>query len=303
MAAFLFDKFTDTAGVTLTSHTPDVGTSWAKSTTYSAGEVIISDANRARSNNSNVVGYLGAGTPASPDYAVAGKISVKSVPSPDGYIGLAARMVSATGTMYMANYDVADGKWHVYSFNGTTTPELGGQESTPSTGYAQTLTPAVDYWARSEVHRHGIQALYRRCIADQRHRRDRTVHGQQGRLHRLSQHEQLDRLPYRHADRGRFRDDRIEHASACREFERQYRRAQGSRHEVAYVNADDQRRDDGQWRIDHRSVDRQRHADHAHGHGGHSGPAHVHRSDARDQGAGGRRNELQRDGGRQSEHF
>lgn len=101
---FLKDTFTGTAGTNLEAHTGETGATWTKDGTFSAGQFVISDANRVRNNTAGVaVADRASGTPGSANYTVSAKIRPASVPV-GPYIGPLAR-ADGTGHFYASVID------------------------------------------------------------------------------------------------------------------------------------------------------------------------------------------------------
>ena len=74
MTAFLTDSFTGSAGVSITSHTGDVGAAWVKHPVNASGTAVLSNANRLRSNAGGVQGnaFYSSGVPGKLVFRTAG---------------------------------------------------------------------------------------------------------------------------------------------------------------------------------------------------------------------------------------
>lgn len=94
--AFLTDNFTGADTTNLTAHTPDVGGAWAKLTGF-AGDLLISNANRARPEGVIAGVYYNAATPADVDYTITAKLHRFS----NEVAGVIARADPATGDHYL----------------------------------------------------------------------------------------------------------------------------------------------------------------------------------------------------------
>ena len=70
MTTFVYDTMTGTAGTTLESHTGEIGATWSKHTLTATGSIVLTDANRCRSNTANAAIYTASGTPAGAEYHV-----------------------------------------------------------------------------------------------------------------------------------------------------------------------------------------------------------------------------------------
>lgn len=142
MATFLNDTFTGSAGTALTSHTGELGATWTYHTTaYPSSNIVITDANRIRSNNTSVALAYASGTPASADYAVTG--TLRRVGTLTGLAGVAGRINTAANTLYYGIHNTTGNEWQIYKNVAGAATRLGG--------YAQTLTDATDYTVTLEM--------------------------------------------------------------------------------------------------------------------------------------------------------
>ena len=100
MPNFILDTFTDTAGTSLDSHSPDTGGPATKITGLS-GAAQITAANRLRATNAaTIIGYQYAGPPSSADYDVTCDVYVASIPSDAVGTGPLARIQPGAQTYY-----------------------------------------------------------------------------------------------------------------------------------------------------------------------------------------------------------
>src|SRR5687767_8595963 len=100
MAQFGSDAFTDTAGVGLAAHTPTGGGTWTEHASDNAGNIVISDANRARSSSGNTTLFYHSGTPATAEYDVSSDIHVFTTAVTSHQPGIAGRIDTAAATYY-----------------------------------------------------------------------------------------------------------------------------------------------------------------------------------------------------------
>lgn len=140
VTVFVSDTFTGSSGTNLTSHTGETGATWAKQT-GATGDMIISDANRARcSPVSTRCAYYASGTPTDANYTVqATTYRFTSV----SYLGVAGRMATGNTTRYVCTYEYPGGYWELQAWNaGGTKTALGTytQSLSNNTGYVITLT-------------------------------------------------------------------------------------------------------------------------------------------------------------------
>lgn len=112
MATFVNDTFTDASGTLLEAHTGEVGATWLKNTSFAAGSLAISSANRCRDNTASAGAsvYTASGTPPGADYSVFGDIACVSLVGEAGVFGRS----STTGTAwYWARYMAATTQWEL----------------------------------------------------------------------------------------------------------------------------------------------------------------------------------------------
>src|SRR5208282_63314 len=100
------DTFTDTAGTELAAHLPDSGGVWTLDSFYNTGDMVITNANRLRSNSANNALYRHSAVPPSADYDVA--CDVVSLTDVSG-TSVAGRVQAGLGTLYVGKYRNAIG--------------------------------------------------------------------------------------------------------------------------------------------------------------------------------------------------
>jgi hypothetical protein len=121
MATFVSDTFTDTAGTNLTAHTGETGATWTEHASWTGGNLLISDANRARESAGAVVLAYASGSPATAEYDITAPMR-RITALANANLGLAARIDTATDTFYWADYSAASSRWQVGKrVNGTST--------------------------------------------------------------------------------------------------------------------------------------------------------------------------------------
>jgi hypothetical protein len=119
---FASDLFTDTAGVTLPSHSMTAGGPWVAHGSYNNNGV-ISSANRARSGSATLTfGYYATTPPGSADYSVAADLVVVSA---NGSMGVAGRISTSADTMYFTRYNSAASRWELFSLVAGAATSLG----------------------------------------------------------------------------------------------------------------------------------------------------------------------------------
>lgn len=104
MAVFVQDTFTDTAGVTLASHTGELGATWAKGSP-APNNAVITSAGRVRMGGATSGYYYASGTPASAEYDVECDLYVASK---SGQHGIAGRLSTSADTCYRARLDASN---------------------------------------------------------------------------------------------------------------------------------------------------------------------------------------------------
>lgn len=114
------DTFTDTAGTSLTAHTPEVGGAWVLSAGESSGAMSISSAGRAYS--ADMIGTFRntAAMPFANQYVEADLVRLSAVSGHSA--GIAARMEDAFRSHYFARYAIDQSRWDLFkAVNGTFT--------------------------------------------------------------------------------------------------------------------------------------------------------------------------------------
>lgn len=118
MATIVLDPCTDTAGTDLTAHTPTTGGAPSRNAAASGSAMVISNANRARSNagSSNVCWYVwGSATPASAEYVFEADIYFASV---NGFMAVMCRTSAGGLDGYYAGYNSGGGNWRILKIVG-----------------------------------------------------------------------------------------------------------------------------------------------------------------------------------------
>lgn len=134
MAVFASDNFTDTAGVTLNSHSAN----WNKHSLSGATQLIITNANRFRVSTSDASDsiYYRSESPASADYSVF--LGFRLMDTSNGVIGAIGRCSTSANTFYMARYNPVAGGWDLYK-------RLAGTFYQLSTLSTESLSTGTDY--------------------------------------------------------------------------------------------------------------------------------------------------------------
>ena len=128
------DSFTGTSGSALTSHTGELGATWA----HQAGgaDAQITDANRIRRSDAGIlqpdytIDYTTA-TPPSADYSVEADLVVRSNMTGD-MAGVIGRHNTATNTFYMARWEQSDASWNLVKYTNGTVSYLNYAASQPA---------------------------------------------------------------------------------------------------------------------------------------------------------------------------
>lgn len=131
------DTFTDTAGTSLASHTPDTGGSWTLHSSYT-GSAAISDANRVRSNSTAISVYYHSVSPPGADYPVSADIYALTLPTAPHGTGIVGRLDTASDTYYRARYNAQALEWQLHKVVSGVTTQLGS-------GYGQTISTSTPY--------------------------------------------------------------------------------------------------------------------------------------------------------------
>lgn len=134
---FARDTFTDTAGVLLQNHTPELGGPWVAHPSNTAAPV-ISNANRVRNNNNNNGPWLMTAAPSGADVIVSADIQVLTTATGVD-VELVARADPTATTYYFAGYaSGAPGSFRLARFVAGGFTSLGANASGFSVG-AHTL--------------------------------------------------------------------------------------------------------------------------------------------------------------------
>lgn len=120
---FLSDTFTDTNGVALTSHTPEIGGAYSAQNGYTPSPANSIQANRMISG-SNVGVYRNAATPPSADYFVECVLDWISTVTADN-IGVIGRAAAAANTFYFARWSQSAGGFQLFKCVAGTNTQLG----------------------------------------------------------------------------------------------------------------------------------------------------------------------------------
>lgn len=127
MTTFATDTFTDTPGVSITSHAADLGGTWA-ATSWNNATIPTIQSNKLRFQAEQFVRkafYLPA-TPASADYSAFATLTIPSDDNARCYPGV--RMSTSAQTGYFGGYQAA-GKVNVYKWVSGTITEIGAAMS------------------------------------------------------------------------------------------------------------------------------------------------------------------------------
>lgn len=138
--ANLSDTFTDTAGTGLASHTADSGHTWTEHASLTTGDMVISDANRVRSNSNNTSVYHSSWVPATADYDVTAVIRRLSSL---GSLGVVARCETGANTMYLFRYNTGTTAWEILLLNAGASSTLGS--------FSQSLSDNTSYTLKAEL--------------------------------------------------------------------------------------------------------------------------------------------------------
>lgn len=124
--------FTGSAGTDLSSYSAGGEPTWAEHGSYTAGAIILSDANRCRSGNAGTSLDYSSDTPASADYTVSADMyCVTDINSAGVWTGLALRIQTGSDAFYGAvRYQ---GTWRIYKRSGGTYTVLGSITTSLST--------------------------------------------------------------------------------------------------------------------------------------------------------------------------
>lgn len=132
---FVVDTFTDAAGTTLASHSPDIGGAWSKHAgSGSANASIDSTGARLQSDStaSSAPSYQNATPPPSADYTVRAGIVRVAAAAATQAAGVMARAVDGANTYYLAEYDNNNGagRWRLRRVVAGAVTTLGSASAT-----------------------------------------------------------------------------------------------------------------------------------------------------------------------------
>ena len=128
MANIASDTFTGTSGTEL--HAYDAN--WTEHTSYSSGNLILSDANAVRRDTTNTSLYYHSATPPSADYSVSADLFAKGANGDDSNTGVCGRVSTSANTFYMARFafiSAGTWGWQLYKFVGGTPTQLGSSST------------------------------------------------------------------------------------------------------------------------------------------------------------------------------
>lgn len=127
-ATYLNDTFTGTAGTALDSHTGETGATWTKHTSFASSAVVITDANRIRSNTASASVYYSSGTPAAAlRQDVTAVMRFKSLAGT--FAGVTIETDTAANTFYWVMYSVGSTGWQVWKNVAGSSTQIGGTYS------------------------------------------------------------------------------------------------------------------------------------------------------------------------------
>ena len=135
-AHFVRDYFCNESGVALTSHTGELGATWANHGSYGSGVFTVNSTGRVRCSTATACAYASA-TPSSADYSVIAPFRVLSAA---GKPGINARLNTAADTMYGVDWDGATGTVRLYKIVAGVLTSLGT--------YSLTVTVGQTHWIR-----------------------------------------------------------------------------------------------------------------------------------------------------------
>lgn len=131
---FVYDTFTDHAGVALTNHVADSGGGWVlQNGTTTTGPAVISDEGRVYPSGNNAV-YANLDASTNPNVVVEADLVCKSTLA-SSQAGLAARMAADSHTLYYARWNYTGNVWQLYkTVNNVSTQLSSNVVSTFTTG-------------------------------------------------------------------------------------------------------------------------------------------------------------------------
>jgi hypothetical protein len=145
---FLSDSFTDTAGTTLASHSPEVGGAWSKHTSSgSANASIDATGGRLQSDaaTTSIPTYQNAATPPAADYVVRATVTRTAAATGTQAAGVMLRAVNGVNSYYLADYDANSGagRWRLRKTVSGTNTTLGTASATLTQDQAYLLEAVV----------------------------------------------------------------------------------------------------------------------------------------------------------------
>ena len=135
------DDFTGNNTDPLADRVASGGGTWIEHTSYSVGDTLITDGNRARCTVSPTCFYH-SGTPASADYDVSVGVVMLS-DNDSSQVTAAGRIDTAANTMYVGGYTTSGNIWFINKFNAGTVATIGTA--------AANLTVGQEYTAKLEM--------------------------------------------------------------------------------------------------------------------------------------------------------
>lgn len=139
--ALLNDTFTDTADLTLASHTSDSGHSWTQHAAASKGAA-ISNANRLRTadTGSTTSIFYSGWVPTGADYDVQADVTVLTAA---GRMGLHARLSTSATTYYLWRWNSTTTSWELYKAVAGTATLLGSYSDPLAVGNTRSIKLSV----------------------------------------------------------------------------------------------------------------------------------------------------------------
>lgn len=136
---FVLDSFVDASNTVLSSHTGELGATWAQHGSYPTATLNVSNANRVRHDSTNAVkaAYYASATPASADYDVEGVLQIVSTLNHN--LALVGRVDTAADTMYAAGLNPSTGGWFLAKFVAGAQTNLKTGTVTVNAGETHTL--------------------------------------------------------------------------------------------------------------------------------------------------------------------
>lgn len=140
MAQFASDTFSGTDGTELSTY----NSAWTKHPNFS-GNLLITDAERVRRQNTTMSVYYHSGSPASADYTVSADLRAFDTDGGITYIGPVARMNTSATTWYQARYaGGSDDAWQLRKAVGGSYSSLGSTSQTFTNGDTRNVKLSVE---------------------------------------------------------------------------------------------------------------------------------------------------------------